>query len=188
VAERIDPGARVYAHALNAAAADAGRVAQVGDDLAALMDALGSNVLLLRALVNPELPREAKRRILSQVMRDADPLTRNALLVMVDNGRLPLVADMQAAYAQLAAVEEQILTVEVTTAVELDGSQLEALRKRISEAVGQTAELSATVDERIIGGFVLRARGVLVDASVRRRLSELRRTLVNTPLPIGSEA
>jgi len=107
---------------------------------------------------------------------------------MADNGRLPLVADLQAAYAQLAAVEEQILTVEVTTAVELDGSQLEALRKRISEAVGQTAELSATVDERIIGGFVLRARGVLVDASVRRRLSELRRTLVNTPLPIGSEA
>ena len=188
MAERIDPGARVYAQALNAAATEAGRVTQVADDLAALMDALGSNVLLLRALVNPELPREAKRRILSQVMRDADPLTRNALLVMTDNGRLPLVADMQAAYAQLAAVEEQILTVEVTTAVELDDSQLEGLRKRISEAVGQTAELTATVDERIIGGFVLRARGVLVDASVRRRLSELRRALVNTPLPIGSEA
>jgi F-type H+-transporting ATPase subunit delta len=85
-------------------------------------------------------------------------------------------------------VEEHILTVEVTTAVKLDEGQLEALRERISKAVGQTAELSATVDERIIGGFVLRARGVLVDASVRRRLSELRRTLVNTPLPIGSEA
>jgi len=188
VAERIDPGARVYAHALNAAATEADRVAQVGGDLEALMDALGSNVALLRTLINPELPREAKRRILTQVMRDADPLTRNALLVMGDNGRLPLVADMQAAYAELAAVEERILTVEVTTAVELDKKQLDALRERISKAVGQTAELTATVDERIIGGFVLRARGVLVDASVRRRLVELRRTLVNTPLPIGSEA
>jgi F-type H+-transporting ATPase subunit delta len=188
VADRIDPGARVYANALNAAAAEAGRVQQVGHDLAALMDVLGSNVTVLRALVNPELPREAKRRILSQIMRDADPLTRNTLLVMADNGRLALVADLHAAYAAMAAVDEHIITVEVTTAVELDESQLESLRTRISKAVGQTAELTATVDERIIGGFVLRARGVLVDASVRRRLVELRRTLVNTPLPIGSEA
>ncbi len=188
MADRIDPGARVYAEALNAAATEAGRVQQVGHDLAALMDVLGSNVALLRALVNPQLPREGKRRILTQIMRDADPLTRNALLVMVDNGRLALVADLYAAYAAMAAVDEHIITVEVTTAVELDAGQLEALRTRISDAVGQTAELTATVDERIIGGFVLRARGVLVDASVRRRLVELRRTLVNTPLPIGSEA
>ena len=39
-----------------------------------------------------------------------------------------------------------------------------------------------------IGGLVLRARGVLVDASVKRRLEELRRALIRTPLPVGSEA
>jgi hypothetical protein len=29
---------------------------------------------------------------------------------------------------------------------------------------------------------------VLVDASVKRRLEELRRALIRTPLPVGSEA
>ena len=188
MAERIDPAGRVYADALYAAAVDSGKVAQVGKELGELMDALGENPAVLRALINPELPHEAKRRILRRMMEDADPLSRNALLVMADNGRLSLVVDMQAAYAELAAVEEQVLTVEVTTATELDDRQLEALRERISAAVGQSAELTARVDERIIGGFVLRARGVLVDASVRRRLVELRRAMVNTPLPIGSEA
>lgn len=188
MAERIDPAARVYAGALYAAAVDAGSVAVVAKQLDQLMDALGSNPAVLRALINPELPREAKRRILGQMMEDADPLARNALMVMADNGRLVLLADMHQAYAELAAVEEQVLNVEVTTATELDATQLEALRERISAAVGQNAELTATVDDRIIGGFVLRARGVLVDASVRRRLSELRRAMVNTPLPIGSEA
>jgi F-type H+-transporting ATPase subunit delta len=188
VAEQIDRGGRVYAEALYAAAQTADRVTAVGDDMAALLDGFASNPAVLRALINPELPREAKRRILTQMTREADPLLRNALLVMVDNGRLPLVQDVHLAFAEMAAEEERILTVEVTTAVELDEKQLELLRERISAAVGHEARVTATVDVRIIGGLVLRARGVLLDASVRRRLIELRRTLVNAPLPIGSEA
>jgi F-type H+-transporting ATPase subunit delta len=188
VAERVDRGARVYADALYEAAVEAGRVQEVHRDLGALMEALASNSAVLRAIINPELPREAKRRILVRMMEDADPLARNALLVMVDNGRLRLIHDMHVAYADLAAREDQILTVEVTTAVPLEQAQLDELQRRISEAVGQHARVAATVDESILGGLVLRARGVLLDASVRRRLSELRRTLVNTPLPIGSEA
>ncbi len=188
MAERVDPGARVYAEALYEAAVEAGRVKPIDENLSALLEALASNPAVLRAIMNPELPREAKRRILVRMMDEADPLARNALLVMVDNGRLPLVQDMQIAYADLAAREEQVLTVHVTTAVPLDPGQLDALQKRISDAVGQHARIAATVDESILGGLVLRARGVLVDASIRHRLAELRRALVNTPLPIGSEA
>jgi F-type H+-transporting ATPase subunit delta len=188
VAEQVDRGGRVYAEALYAAATEAGRARQVGHDLASLMEALATHPVVLRALVNPELPREAKRRILARMTEDSDLLLRNALLVMVDNGRLGLVQDVRIAYGEMVALEEHILTVEVTTAVALDETQLRALQERISSAVGQHAEVTATVDERIIGGLVLRARGVLLDASVRRRLAELRRTLVNAPLPIGSEA
>jgi len=46
----------------------------------------------------------------------------------------------------------------------------------------------ATVDPEIIGGLVLKARGVLLDASIRRRLEDIRRALIRTPLPVGSEA
>ena len=35
---------------------------------------------------------------------------------------------------------------------------------------------------------MLRARGVLLDASVRRELDEIREVMINTPLPVGSEA
>ena len=51
---------------------------------------------------------------------------------------------------------------------------------------GKTAdEADAFLTKR---GLVLRARNVLVDASVKRRLEELRRALIRTPLPVGSEA
>jgi NAD(P)-dependent dehydrogenase (short-subunit alcohol dehydrogenase family) len=75
-----------------------------------------------------------------------------------------------------------------TTAAELDDAQVEALRERVSEAVGQEAKVVATVDPEIIGGLVLKARGVLLDASIRRRLQDIRQALIRTPLPVGSEA
>jgi len=108
--------------------------------------------------------------------------------VLVDNGRFSFVGDMQAAFAELAAVEERVLEVEVTSAVPLAPVQVEHLEKRISDATGLTARLAATVDPTIIGGLVLRARGVLLDASVRRELNDLRRAMITTPLPLGSEA
>jgi F-type H+-transporting ATPase subunit delta len=188
VAERIDPVARVYADALYAAARDAERTREVDRDLKALLSDLAGNRPLLQALANPAIPRDAKKRVIAKLLETSEPLLRNAALVLTDRGRLPLVADTAVAYAELVAAEDRILTVEVTTAVALDDAQVENLRERLSAAVGHDANVVATVDPAIIGGLVLSARGVLLDASVRRRLEEIRRALIRTPLPVGSEA
>jgi F-type H+-transporting ATPase subunit delta len=188
VAERIDPAARVYADALYAAARDAGRTREVDDDLQGLLSELSENRPLLQVLANPAIPRDAKKRVMTKLLESSEALVRNAMLVLTDRGRLPLVADTVSAYAELAAAEDRILTVEVTTAVPLDDGQVDDLRERLSAAVGHDANVVATVDPAIIGGLVLSARGVLLDASVRRRLEDIRRALVRTPLPVGSEA
>jgi F-type H+-transporting ATPase subunit delta len=188
VAERIDPAARVYADALYSAARDAGRAREVDGDLQRLLGELAENRLLLGTLANPAIPREAKKRVIARVLEDSEPLLRNATLVLADHGRISLLPDMAAAHGELVAAEERILTVEVTTAVELEAGQVESLKKRLSEAVGHDANVVATVDPEIIGGLVLRSRGVLLDASVRRRLEDIRQALIRTPLPVGSEA
>jgi len=188
VAERIEPAARVYAAALYDAASEAERTHEVDIGMRALLGALSDNRLLLQALANPAVPRDAKKRVLTQLLQESEPLLRHASLVLTDHGRVNLIADMASAYADLIAAEERILTVEVTTAVALEDAQVDALRERVSAAVGQEAKVVATVDPEIIGGLVLKARGVLLDASVRRRLEDIRRALIRTPLPVGSEA
>jgi F-type H+-transporting ATPase subunit delta len=188
VAERIEPGARVYAEALYEAARDAERTREVDRDFKALLAELGDNRVLLQTLANPAIPRDAKKRVIARLLDGSETLLRNAALVLADRGRVGLVADMALAYSELVAAEERILTVEVTTAVALEDAQVDALRERLSAAVGHEANVVATVDPEIIGGLVLKARGVLLDASVRRRLEDIRRALIRTPLPVGSEA
>jgi F-type H+-transporting ATPase subunit delta len=181
MAERIERAALVYARALHAAAVEAGRVAQVNAELTELAQAIVEDDRLLRALLNPSLPDEAKHRIVLSVLREADPLTRNGVLVMLDNGRLSLLSDV-------AAEDERVLHVEMTTAIEVDADRIERIGNQISEATGLRAQIDAQVDPNIIGGLVIRARGVLLDASVKRELDDIRRVMITTPLPVGSEA
>ena len=72
MAERIDPAANVYARALHGAAMDGGRVSEVDASLRQFTEALASNVPLLRALINPELPAEAKKRIITKMMEGSE--------------------------------------------------------------------------------------------------------------------
>jgi F-type H+-transporting ATPase subunit delta len=188
MAERIEVGARVYATALYEAAVAAGKADEVDRDLSGIAGMVRENPELEHTLLNPQLPHDAKKRILAQLMPDAEPLARNAMMVLVDNGRLSFLHDIQYAFHEMSAVEERILDVEVTSAVPLDDSEVAAIQERISTATGLTARLTPSVDPSIIGGLVLRARGVLLDASVRRELDDLRLALTTTPLPTGSEA
>ena len=155
----------------------------------ALIAALGESASVLRALVNPALPREAKRRILARAARATPtrwPETPCSCSPTTAGSRCS--STCRSAYAELAADDDQILTVEVTTAVELDEASSTRCASASPRPSAARPQVTATVDPALIGGLVLRARDVLVDASVKRRLEELRRALIRTPLPVGSEA
>ncbi len=188
MAERIESGARVYAEALHRAASAAGRIAGVDGDLQDFVHSLAENRQALSTLLNPQLPVDSRKRVIVGMMKDADTLARHAVMLLADNGRLAMVGDVAAAFADMAAQEERILDIEVTTAVPLAAEQADSIGQRIEKATGLKARVDARVDPSIIGGLVLRARGVLLDASVRRELDEIRRAMINTPLPVGSEA
>jgi len=111
VAELIDHGGRVYAEALFRAAEEAGRVPAVDADLRDFVESLAADRPALSSLLNPRLPPDSKKRIVAALLKDADPLVRNAMLVLVDNGRLELLHDVSVAYAELAAEQEHILDI-----------------------------------------------------------------------------
>ena len=77
MAERIEAGARVYATALYEAAVDAGKVDEVDRDMAAIAELFDGSVELRRTMLDPQLPHEAKKRVIEALMTDADPLARN---------------------------------------------------------------------------------------------------------------
>ena len=171
--------ARTYARALFEAAKDAGRIDEVRDQLTTFVEAV-DEVPELRALIrNPELDPLTKAAALDAVLEGADELIRNFVRVVTRKGRAAQLDEIAREYDALVAAEEQILSVELTTAYELSDDEAATIVKQIEEASGQRVEAARTVDPDLIGGLVLKAGSLEVDSSVRGRLDRLRRDLAH---------
>jgi F-type H+-transporting ATPase subunit delta len=171
--------ARTYARALFEVAKDAGRIDEVRDQLTTFVDAV-DEVPELRSLIrNPELDPLTKAAALDAVLEGADELIRNFVRVVTRKGRAGQLDEIAREYEVLVAAEEQILSVELTTAYELSDDEAAAIVKQIEEASGQRVEAARTVDPGLIGGLVLKAGSLEVDSSVRGRLDRLRRDLAH---------
>ncbi|QWW20359.1 F0F1 ATP synthase subunit delta [Schaalia sp. 19OD2882] len=81
-------------------------------------------------------------------------------------------------FAESAARLEERQLVTVETAVPFTEAQMQRLRRTLTTRFGSEVTLAVSVDPTVVGGFRLRTASEAVDASVRTRLSDLRRTLV----------
>jgi ATP synthase F1 delta subunit len=73
--------------------------------------------------------------------------------------------------------ESKILPVTLTSAVALDPNTVTHLKEQIGAQTGSQVLLEETVDPDIIGGIVVRVGNQILDASIRTRLEQLRRTV-----------
>lgn len=171
---------RIYARALFEAAQDKGRLAGVREELADLVRALDDVPELDALLENPETESHVKAAVLDQILGGADALVRNFLRLLVEKGRAAEVRDVVKEFEALVAAGERILEVELTTAHELSEQEFGAILGRIEQASGRKVQATRNVDPDLIGGLVLQAGSMRLDASVRGRLERLRQELATT--------
>ena len=170
--------ARTYAQALFDAAQEKGRLDEVAEELAEFADAVREVPELNELLRNPELDPPAKADALDAVLEGADELVRNFLRLVAEKNRATQIEEIAGEFEALVAAEKAILNVELTTAYELSEKEAQGIVKQIEAASGRTVEASRSVDPQLLGGLVLQAGSLQVDASVRGRLNRLRRELV----------
>jgi F-type H+-transporting ATPase subunit delta len=69
----------------------------------------------------------------------------------------------------------KLLPVVVTSGGALDAAVVRDIGDRIGTQTGNKIELTSVVDPDILGGIVLRVGDFILDASIRNRLSQLRK-------------
>lgn len=171
---------RMYARALFEAAQESERVDEVAGELRALALALDESQELAQFLVNPQVEPAAKGEVLQRVAEGADELVRNFLRLLAEKGRAGELAEIQDEFAALVDQAQGRIAVELTTAYELSDEEAASIAGKIEQASGRTVEAERKVDPDLIGGLILQAGSLRVDASVRGRLERLRRELAAT--------
>ena len=169
---------RMYARALYEAAREKDRVEVVRDQLGELTAAMETTPELEAFLANPQLDPGAKADVLEEVTTGGDPVVRNFVRLVASKGRAGQLRSIAEEFEALVDREQGRLSVELTTAYALDEDEATAIVSKIEAASGRTVDATRSVDPDLIGGMILQAGTLRVDASVRGRLVRLRRELV----------
>ena len=167
--------AEVYARALFEAAKDDGVLDRVHDELGEFADALDADRNLQVFLFSPYFSSEEKKAGVRRIVSDADERLLNFLELLAERHRMPVLFRIRRIFDGDWAEENKLLPVTVTSATELDAGLVEEIGRRIQEQTGRQVDLSSNVDPDVLGGLMVRVGNMVLDATVRNRLEQLRK-------------
>ena len=169
--------ARPYALAAFEQAQQDGQVAEWSGMLECL-EVIASDPTVKGLFANPKVDREAVSALIVDIA--GDRLTtygRNFLRLLGQNGRLGRLGAIRSIFEQEREALEGRGQVEVHSAYPLTPEQEERIGDAMSNRLGVSVSLSVRVDPDLIGGVVVRAGDLVIDASLRGRLDQLRQAL-----------
>jgi ATP synthase F1 delta subunit len=172
--------AGVYSRSLFEVAQESGELDRIHTELGEFADALADNRELQVFLFSPYFSSQEKKDGLERLIDDADENLVRFLGLLAERHRMPALFRIRRSFDALWAKENRLLSVSVTSAVELDEGLLKGIVERVEEQTGQRVEPSSTVDPEILGGLVLQVGNMVLDASVRNRLEQLRKQVARS--------
>jgi F-type H+-transporting ATPase subunit delta len=155
-----------YAKAILDLAADKRVTDAVEKDMRSIVTTVSDSKELRQMLASPVITGTAKKDILSKIFKNSHAISEGLIALLVENKRISILNEVALKYI---IINEQLKGKDVayvTTAVPMD-------------ATGNEVTLENTVDENIIGGFVLRVGDLQYDASIANKLNNLKREFTN---------
>jgi F-type H+-transporting ATPase subunit delta len=167
--------AQVYARALFEVASEQDTLDRVHDELGAFADAMGESRELMSFFFSPYFSVTEKKEGLERAVTGASPAFANFLQALIERHRMPAIFRIRTEFNALWDEARKLLPVQIISAIALDESEVRSLGERIGRQVDRQVQVSAEVDPDILGGVVLRVGNVILDASIRNRLEQLRK-------------
>jgi F-type H+-transporting ATPase subunit delta len=172
--------AQVYARSLFEVAKEQSKLDVVKEQLGQFADALDGNRELSIYFFSPYFSTTEKKDGLGKLLEGADEVIGNFLALLIENHRMPVIFRVRREYDVLWEHENKRLPVTVTSAVALDEATVKSIGDAIGKQTGQQIELTADVDPDVLGGLIVRVGNSILDASIRNRLENLRRSVAQS--------
>ena len=138
---------------------------------------LGEDTAVVAFLESPKVQLSDKARLLSEQLGDVNPLALNLIYLLISRGRLDMINNVANEYQRLFDSYHGIERAEVVTAVPLDKEDEKKLSDHLGALTGKKVIIEPEIDTGLIGGFVARIGGKLIDGSTHGQLQALKSEL-----------
>ncbi|SFG43526.1 ATP synthase F1 subcomplex delta subunit [Palleronia marisminoris] len=171
--------AQRYATAIFELAKEDDSIDQVANDADLLTSALKESEAFRDLIHSPIYTREEQRRAIAALAEKMGlhHITANTLQLMAQKRRLFVLRQLAGQLREMIARERGEVTAEVTAAHELSDDQRTRLSEALKQAIGRDVNINLSVDERLIGGLVVKVGSKMIDTSIRSKLDTLQNTM-----------
>lgn len=171
-----------YAKSLLGLAVEQGQLETVYKDMMLVRSVCKSNRDFVNLLESPIVKTDKKEDIIKAVFEGKiHKLTMAFFMVLTQKRREGIIDDIAMAFEDQYKAHKNILTAVITSAIGLDTTVRNKVMELVKSQASGEVELIEKVDKNLIGGFVLTIGDKQVDASVSRRLNDLRKNFSENP-------
>lgn len=175
--ERLNIASR-YAEAIFALALAAKKEDAVVEAIIALSQAIQAHPQAKAALANPLLSRDAKAKVLGDIIASADALAKDAVKVVAEQGRAEVLPEIAELLAEKLTAHKGELNAEVISARPLSAAEQKDVAAALAKATGKKVNLKLTEDVSLIGGIKVRLGAHMLDGTVATALKRMRQQLL----------
>jgi len=165
-----------YAKSLIDLAIEKNSLEEINKDMQLFVETLKSSSELQAILRNPIIALSKKIDILKAVFGDkVNPVTLAFFKITVNKGRSEVLYVTAREFLNQYNQYKNIVTAQVVSAVALSDNAKADIIAKIKEVTGGEVVLNASVNEDLIGGFVLTVGDKQFDTSIANKLSRLKK-------------
>jgi len=164
-----------YAKAILDLAKDQNAAAAVNNDMKLVTNTIAENKELKSLLDSPVVKVAQKTAVLKEVFANTNAITTGLVDVLAENKRITLLGAIATEYTSLFDASQGFQKAHVTTAVPLTNDMNAKVLAKVKELTGKEALIENTVDEAILGGFILRVGDLQYNASIANNFNKLKR-------------
>lgn len=152
----------------------------VEKDMRTVVKTISDSKELQEMLKSPVIRGSVKKNALLSVFKGCHSITEGLIATLTSNKRISLFNEVALKYIILNEQLKGQNVAFVTTAVPITADLEKSILEKVSEFTGNKVSLRNKVDEKIIGGFVLRVGDLQYDASISNKLNSLKREFTNS--------
>jgi F-type H+-transporting ATPase subunit delta len=175
---RNETVARNYAEALFDLGQRSGNAERYADMMDAVAAAVETTPKVQAVLMSPRVPKSEKSRILGTAMKDAPRDFVLFLQALVKRGRHRLLREIAHEYMELLDQKLDRVRAGVTLARTPDEKLQRTIQELLTRQLDKQVIAAYSVDPEILGGAIIRVGDRVLDGSLRRRMTRLRRQLL----------
>lgn len=166
-----------YAKSLIDLSTEQNALEEIKNDMVLLDQVIDQNPELEAILKNPIVPLDKKAGILDNVFgAKVNAVTKAFLKLVVNKGRSEILFGTAKAFIQQYNAIKGIVTAEVTSATELTEANRAEIVAIVKKEVGANeVVIKEKVNDKLIGGFILKVGDKQFDASIANGLNKLKK-------------